>query len=63
VAAASAGVSEGNGDVEQVEQLLPGARRCGGGGGSSYVESTATNVHMWQGWKNRARNGLVVLSW
>ncbi len=35
----------------------------GGGGGSSYVESTASNVHMWQGWKNRAHNGLVVLSW
>jgi hypothetical protein len=35
----------------------------GAGGGSSYVERKATNVHMWQGWKNRARNGLVVLSW
>jgi hypothetical protein len=35
----------------------------GGGGGSSYVERSATNVHMWQGWKNRAHNGLVVLSW
>jgi hypothetical protein len=43
--------------MEQVEQLLPGGRRRGGGGGSSYVESTATNVYMWQGWKNRARNG------
>ena len=35
----------------------------GGGGGSSYAESSATNVHMWQGWKNPAPNGLVVLSW
>jgi trimeric autotransporter adhesin len=35
----------------------------GGGGGSSYAESTATNVHMWQGWKQSAGNGLVVISW
>ena len=35
----------------------------GGGGGSSYAESDASNVHMWQGWKNPAPNGLVVLSW
>jgi hypothetical protein len=35
----------------------------GGGGGSSYVEPSATNVHMWQGWKQSAHNGLVVLSW
>jgi hypothetical protein len=35
----------------------------GGGGGSSYVERSATNVHMWQGWKNATTNGLVVLSW
>ncbi len=35
----------------------------GGGGGSSYVERSATDVHMWQGWKNATGNGLVVLSW
>jgi hypothetical protein len=35
----------------------------GGGGGSSYVESTASDVHMWQGWKDAIRNGLVVLRW
>ncbi len=35
----------------------------GGGGGSSYIESSATNVHMWQGWKNPTHNGLIVLSW
>jgi hypothetical protein len=34
----------------------------GGGGGSSYAESRAKDVHMWQGWKNPERNGLVVLS-
>jgi hypothetical protein len=34
----------------------------GGGGGSSYVEPTATDVHMWQGW-NKAQYGLVVFSW
>jgi hypothetical protein len=35
----------------------------GGGGGSSYAERRATDVHMWQGWKQSAHNGLVVLSW
>ena len=35
----------------------------GGGGGSSYVESSATNVHMWQGWKSATSDGLVTLSW
>jgi hypothetical protein len=35
----------------------------GGGGGSSYVESTATKVHMWRGWKSAKSNGLVVISW
>jgi hypothetical protein len=35
----------------------------GGGGGSSYAERRATDVHMWQGWKNPEANGLVVLSW
>jgi hypothetical protein len=35
----------------------------GGGGGSSYVEPSATKWHMWQGWKSRAHNGLVVFSW
>jgi hypothetical protein len=34
----------------------------GGGGGSSYVERTATSVHMWQGWK-RSQHGLIVFSW
>jgi hypothetical protein len=40
-----------------------GAGGGGGGGGSSYAERKATNVRFWQGWKNRARNGLVVFSW
>jgi hypothetical protein len=35
----------------------------GGGGGSSYVEPSATNVHMWQGWFKLASNGLVVFIW
>jgi hypothetical protein len=35
----------------------------GGGGGSSYAERKATDVHMWQGWKQSAHNGLVVISW
>ncbi|HET6276706.1 MAG TPA: hypothetical protein VFE16_12320 [Candidatus Cybelea sp.] len=35
----------------------------GGGGGSSYVERTATDVHVWRGWKNATGNGLVVFSW
>jgi hypothetical protein len=35
----------------------------GGGGGSSYVEPTATRYQMWQGWKNAAGGGLVVISW
>lgn len=35
----------------------------GGGGGSSYVESRASSVHMWQGWKSATGNGLVVLRW
>jgi hypothetical protein len=40
-----------------------GAGGGGGGGGSSYVESRAKDVRMWQGWKNPAPNGLVVFSW
>ena len=40
--------------------VIPGG---GGGGGSSYVESIATNVHMWKGWKSATRDGLVILSW
>jgi hypothetical protein len=35
----------------------------GGGGGSSYAERRARHVHMWRGWKNPERNGLVVVSW
>lgn len=35
----------------------------GGGGGSSYVESTASNVHLQRGWKDASGNGLVVFSW
>jgi hypothetical protein len=34
----------------------------GGGGGSSYVERSATNVHLWRGWKGN-EYGLVVISW
>jgi hypothetical protein len=40
--------------------VVPGG---GGGGGSPYVESSATNVHMWQGWKGATGDGLVILSW
>jgi Glycine rich protein len=35
----------------------------GGGGGSSYVEPNATDVHMWQGWKPKVPNGLIVFTW
>jgi hypothetical protein len=35
----------------------------GGGGGSSYVESTASKVHLSRGSKEAAGNGLVVVSW
>jgi hypothetical protein len=35
----------------------------GGGGGSSYVERSATDVHMWKGWKQSAGDGLVVINW
>jgi hypothetical protein len=35
----------------------------GGGGGSSYVESSATDVHMWQAWKSATHDGLVTLRW
>jgi hypothetical protein len=35
----------------------------GGGGGSSYAERRASDVHMWQAWKESAGNGLIVLSW
>lgn len=34
----------------------------GGGGGSSYVETKATDVHMWQGWRQN-EYGLVVVHW
>ena len=30
---------------------------------ASYVESSVTNVQMWQNWKNATGNGLVVFSW
>ena len=42
---------------------LRGGPGGGGGGGSSYAEPSATNVHMWRGWKNATGDGLVVLSW
>lgn len=35
----------------------------GGGGGSSYVEATASDVHMWRGWKDATGNGVVVIRW
>jgi hypothetical protein len=34
----------------------------GGGGGSSYVEPSATDVHMWKGWKGN-EHGLIVFDW
>lgn len=34
----------------------------GGGGGSSYVEPSATDVHLWQGWQ-QDEFGLVVFDW
>lgn len=40
--------------------ILPGG---GGGGGSSFVESKASKVHMWRGWKNANGDGLVVFGW
>ncbi len=35
----------------------------GGGGGSSYAERSATNVHMWPGWKKSGNSGLIVFDW
>jgi hypothetical protein len=35
----------------------------GGGGGSSYVEKSATRVHMLRAWKDATGNGLVVFRW
>jgi hypothetical protein len=39
----------------------------GGGGGSSYIEPSATNTHMWTGWKRHWKtlhgNGIVIFSW
>ena len=35
----------------------------GGGGGSSYAERSATDVHMWQGWRSSPDYGLIVISW
>ncbi|MGA7283565.1 MAG: glycine rich domain-containing protein [Candidatus Cybelea sp.] len=35
----------------------------GGGGGSSYVEPSATQVQMWQGWRNATGNGVVIFAW
>lgn len=52
----------GGGGASGVASLYGGSGG-GGGGGSSYVEPSATNVHMWQGWKNATGNGLVVVSW
>jgi hypothetical protein len=34
----------------------------GGGGGSSYAESSASNVHFWQGWK-QGQSGVVIFDW
>jgi hypothetical protein len=39
-----------------------GASGGGGGGGSSYVESTASNVHFWQGWKH-GQASVVIFDW
>lgn len=52
----------GGGGASGVASLY-GASAGGGGGGSSYVEPSASRVHMWQGWKNATGNGLVVFSW
>jgi hypothetical protein len=41
----------------------PAGTGAGEGGGSSYVESSATKVHLWRGWKKATTNGLVVFSW
>jgi hypothetical protein len=53
----------GGGGGDGVPSASNGYGGGGGGGGSSYAESSATNVHMWQGWKQSAHNGLVVFSW
>jgi len=50
----------GGGGVNGFSGGLAGA---GGGGGSSYVESTATKLRLWRGWKNAIGDGLVVFSW
>jgi hypothetical protein len=53
----------GGGGTDYVSSNGPGGGGGGGGGGSSYAERKATDVHMWQGWKQSAHNGLVVISW
>ncbi len=52
----------GGGGSYQYDHLCTAAGG-GGGGGSSYAESNAMNVHMWQGWKSSLANGLLVFSW
>jgi hypothetical protein len=39
-----------------------GSSGGGGGGGSSYVESSASNVHFWQGWKH-GHASVVIFDW
>jgi hypothetical protein len=53
----------GGGGGGAVDEPVPSAAGGGGGGGSSFAESRATHVKMWQGWYNAAGNGLVVFSW
>jgi hypothetical protein len=36
---------------------------AGGGGGSSWVESSGIHVHLWRGWKTATADGIVVFSW
>ncbi|MGA9019111.1 MAG: hypothetical protein WB438_09295 [Candidatus Cybelea sp.] len=52
----------GGGNAGATDQYI-GGFGGGGGGGSGYAESTATNVRMWQNWKNATANGLVAFSW
>jgi len=60
--AGGGGYYGGGAGGEGAETESSGFGGGGGGGGSSYVEASATDVHLWQGWR-KGQFGLVVISW
>jgi hypothetical protein len=54
------GGGAGNGSYSSYDDDEAGG---GGGGGSSYIESTVIKYRVWQGWKSKIPNGLVVFAW